>query len=893
MNRSSSSGFQNQHIRSNTDHNNNDIEQIILELSRKEAIQNEKRERCSQLFDSIQSYQNKINTLREQIRDTQNELQVLDDEIDELQKSKEKIMSCCGESSFSSSLVGRGGGNKAHNYDNKGSVTVGDAFNIRNNNDNVKSENKEVKGTLDGHFTHGHSRTREEEKVHDEVLEDKRASLNLLQSVHDVGTNTSSAPYSSSGSGSGSIFPPRLQSHFHHDTTANAVYGNHGNSNSRVLGGETSNRYPWSNQINHELRNTFRIQSFRDHQREIINSTMSGQDVFVIMRTGGGKSLTYQLPALLEGKGPQKKVTVVISPLLSLIRDQEEQMNQFSKGTATSFSSASSSAEQTRRWNLVRDPSGGICLIFVTPEKVYKSGRFKSEMEKLNQQNRLGRFVIDECHCCSVWGFDFRTDYTKLGILKQHFPRIPLIAVTATASDRVREDCCNILRIGRNYRFYRSSANRPNLKYCIKVKPEKADDVVEEMAKFIRGHHPRNAGIIYCFSKKEANSVAEKLSSMGISAKPYHSDVSDTAKERIHRSWMSNKTQVVVATIAFGLGINKPDVRFVLHHSLSKTLEAYYQESGRAGRDGGEADCVLYYSPKDVCRTLGMIHGERTEIAFWSMARYAQMHGDDALCKRIILSNLGEPGSEKIEDVINCGGANSTTEEREIGMFCKDLVKMIHNSGRDMTMTQIVQMWRSKGRDTPDYIKDSSLSSELTKDECERVIVSLMISNILYPNVKFTAYNNIVYIGLKPQAMNLIQSQSPKVRIRFPIRSKDSASKAANKNGSKSETNTSDNSIWISTKKSKNPRKRPAEGMNTKTVSKKKPQKKRKTDMNEELHTVEVIDILDNSSDDGNSYINMPTINAHERKVNHRSSLKKGIALSDNLESSESEYEFE
>lgn len=860
-----------------SNNNDNDVEQIILELSRKEAIQNEKREKCSQLFDSIQSYQNKINALREEIRKTQNELQILDDEIDELQRTKENIIGGnCGGGSSSGKC------------------------NFQKEKHDVKlKSSKALKGTLDGYFTPSHSRTPVEQERQVQVFEKEEehekesgpSLWNPSQSMMQDGNTSLVAPYSSSSAfGTDSIFPPQLQGHFHDSGPRSSAYGNHGNGH---INASSQHAHPWTNQVNYELRNTFGIQSFRDHQREIINSTMSGHDVFVIMRTGGGKSLTYQLPALLEGKAPQKKVTVVVSPLLSLIRDQEEQMNQFSKGTATSFSSALSSAEQTRRWNLVRDINGGICLIFVTPEKVYKSGRFKSEMEKLHQQNRLGRFVIDECHCCSVWGFDFRTDYTKLGILKQHFPRIPLIAVTATASDRVREDCCNILRIGRNYRFFRSSANRPNLKYCIKVKPEKADDVVKEMAKFIREHHPRNAGIIYCFSKKEANSVAEKLSSMGISAKPYHSDVSDTAKERVHRSWMSNKTQVVVATIAFGLGINKPDVRFVLHHSLSKTLEAYYQESGRAGRDGGEADCVLYYSPKDVCRTLGMIHGERTEIAFWSMARYAQMHGDDTLCKRIILSNLGEPGSEKIEDVINSGGANSTTEEREIGMFCKDLVKMIHDSGRDMTMTQIVQMWRSKGKDTPDYIKESSLNSELTKDECERVIVSLMISNILYPNVKFTAYNNIVYIGLKPHAINLIQSQSPKVRIRFPIRNKDSAPKSTSKTGNKSETNASDNSGWISTKKSKNPKKRPAKAKDKKMASIKKPAKRRKPSTNDEELSVEVIDILDNSSGDEKSFHHLPTNNAYKTKGNQRSSsLKKGRALSDDLESSESEYEF-
>jgi ATP-dependent DNA helicase Q1 len=424
---------------------------------------------------------------------------------------------------------------------------------------------------------------------------------------------------------------------------------------------------------------------------------MAGDDVFVIMRTGGGKSLTYQLPALLEGKGQQRKITFVVSPLLSLIRDQEDQMNGFSRGSATSFASGLGSAEQTRRWNLVRDPNSGLCLVLVTPERISKSNKLRNELEKLNAQGRLGRFVIDECHCATQWGHDFRPDYTKLGILKQHFPHVPLIAVTATASDRVREDCCRILRLGTNYQFFRSSANRPNLNYSIRPKSEKADEVVEEIANFIRDSHPRNAGIIYTFSKKEANTVAEKLTNLGITAKAYHAEVSTTAKDRIHRSWMNNKTQVVVATIAFGLGINKPDVRFVIHHSISKTLEAYYQESGRAGRDGKDADCVLFYSPKDVCRTLGMIHGEKTEGSFWSMARYAQTNGDDSVCKRFIMSTLGEPGSDNVDDVINSCG-----EEVQVGRFAQDIVKLIYFSNKDLTMAQVISIWRSKGKDTPD-----------------------------------------------------------------------------------------------------------------------------------------------------------------------------------------------
>ena len=283
--------------------------------------------------------------------------------------------------------------------------------------------------------------------------------------------------------------------------------------------------FSWSNQVQRLLQNTFRIRSFRDHQKEIINATLSGDDVFVIMRTGGGKSLTYQLPALLEGQA-SGKVTMVISPLLSLIKDQEDQMNAFFPNSALSFTSGlvGGATEHARRWDLVRDPNAGVCLIFVTPEKVHNSGKLKSELQKLHEQGRLGRFVIDECHCACQWGHDFRPDYAKLGILKAHFPTVPILAVTATASDKVREECIHILQMNPQHLFFRSTANRPNLHYSVKLKDDGKDAVLDDMANFIQEKWPTGAGIIYTYSKKDADTVADRLLERGIVAEAYHSE---------------------------------------------------------------------------------------------------------------------------------------------------------------------------------------------------------------------------------------------------------------------------------------------------------------------------------------------------------------------------------
>eukprot|EP00536_Pseudo-nitzschia_multiseries_P010940 jgi/Psemu1/204581/e_gw1.352.66.1 len=483
----------------------------------------------------------------------------------------------------------------------------------------------------------------------------------------------------------------------------------------------TASSCPYSkHDIHQALRQSFRLQSFRENQFEIIQSTLSGKDTFVLMKTGGGKSLLYQLPAVLESP----KVTVVVSPLLSLIQDQEDQMNAFVQNSCVSFTSGMGNAQHTENWKRVRSVTGGIVMILVTPERVFKSTKLRSELQRLDEQNRLGRFVIDECHCACQWGHDFRPDYAKLQVLRNYFPHVPIMAVTATASEDVKKDCIQIFKLSRDHAFFRSTANRPNLAY--QVRP-KQTNVITDMVNFVKSKHPRSAGIVYTYSRKDADTVASDLCGHGIVAESYHSDVTPARKWAIHQSWMANRTQVVVATIAFGLGINKPDVRFVLHHTLSKTLESYYQESGRAGRDGKASDCVLYYSPRDVPRMLKMIQGDSTQSLFFAMVKYAQQFGNDDNCRAIILQQMGEPN----QDLEKHRGVSDMVEWRDVTSHAKTLMEvLIHIQNKKITMNMLIT-----------DVKNNPPGKDLTKDDCEGVVIALLMNKLIKPEYRFTAYS--------------------------------------------------------------------------------------------------------------------------------------------------------
>lgn len=358
-------------------------------------------------------------------------------------------------------------------------------------------------------------------------------------------------------------------------------------------------KFNWSMRLAMENRNVFGNSGFRPNQREAMNAALSGKDVFVLMPTGGGKSLCYQLPALLRDG-----VTVVISPLVSLIQDQVDHLwsRQIPCGALTS------GTPQRTRSELMKDlynNSPMSKLIYVTPEKITRSSAFFDVLTSLSRRRLLQRFVIDEAHCVSQWGHDFRPDYKQLAVFKEKFPQIPIMALTATATPEVREDVKVQLRISRDCVMFKQSFNRSNLVYEVR---KKTKHVVDEIAREVTTIHQGEPGIVYCFSQRDCVQVAEALATKhGLRALPYHAGLSDEIRRANQMEWSNGSVQIICSTLAFGMGIDKANVRFVYHHSMPKTIEGYYQESGRAGRDGQVSRCVLYFNMSDRMKVLNML----------------------------------------------------------------------------------------------------------------------------------------------------------------------------------------------------------------------------------------------------------------------------------------------
>ena len=393
------------------------------------------------------------------------------------------------------------------------------------------------------------------------------------------------------------------------ETSGNSLKPNHHKSHGMAAPSPakpTQMQYRWSRDVKIAMRARFHLTGFRPNQLEAINATLSGKDTFVLMPTGGGKSLCYQLPSIISS-GHTRGVTVVISPLLSLMEDQVSHLQQL-KIQALLVNGEVTPEHRRLVMNSLKDPQVEkyIQLLYITPEMISKNQIMGEAFRSLYNRKKLARIVIDEAHCVSQWGHDFRPDYKQLGQVRLQFPGIPVMALTATASETVKFDVIhNLNMVG--CETLTQSFNRPNLTYEVRSKG-KSKDVLVEIAATIKNQYKNQSGIIYCLSRQSCEKIAERLrDDYQIRAHHYHAGMDPLNKTTIQKQWQAGEYHVIVATIAFGMGIDKPDVRFVIHHTIPKSLEGYYQETGRAGRDGKRSGCFLYYGYQDTSALYRMI----------------------------------------------------------------------------------------------------------------------------------------------------------------------------------------------------------------------------------------------------------------------------------------------
>ena len=494
--------------------------------------------------------------------------------------------------------------------------------------------------------------------------------------------------------------------------------------------------------FNDTLRQVFGLHEFRPHQEEIIEQLTGGGDAFVLMPTGGGKSLCYQLPAL-----HRPGMAIVVSPLISLMKDQVDAL----LGNGVKAAMYNSTLKQHEAREVLRQLHGGeLDLLYVAPERMMNPG-FIQSLENVE----IALIAVDEAHCVSQWGHDFRPEYAALGDLRQFFPGVPLIALTATADPHTREDIVNVLGLP-NAPRYITSFDRPNIRYSVleKHRPQ------SQLRRFL-ARRENESGIVYALSRKRVEEVAAYLQEQGYSAAAYHAGLSSDTRKQVQERFLKDDLLIVVATVAFGMGIDKSNVRFVVHYDLPRHLEAYYQETGRAGRDGLPAEALLLFGLQDVAMARSQIESKTNETQrridahkLNSMVGFAE----SLTCRRRVL--LGYLGETLVDDCGNCDVCLEPPEKFDATTAARKVISSVYRVGQRFGIKHVVDVLR--GADTErirtfnhDRLTTYGIGEEHTHAEWTSIARQLIHRGYLVQDIA-----NYSVLKLTPQALPILRGEA-------------------------------------------------------------------------------------------------------------------------------------
>ena len=528
------------------------------------------------------------------------------------------------------------------------------------------------------------------------------------------------------------------------------------------------------------LKNVFGYDTFRLAQEDVITHVLEGRDTFVVMPTGGGKSLCYQIPALcLEG------TALVISPLIALMKDQVDAL--ISNGVRAACYN-SSMGEKASRETLARLHQGDLDLLYVSPERLQQAS-FLQRLEEI----QISMLAIDEAHCVSAWGHDFRPDYARLGGLKETLSHCPTLALTATADETTRADIVSQLRL-RNPAVLVTGFDRPNITYRVDEKHQPGAQLEE-----IISRHEGESGIVYALSRKRVEQVAERLNKAGVRAGAYHAGLSDTVRKEVHEAFIRDELHVVVATVAFGMGIDKPDIRYVVHYDIPKNIEGYYQETGRAGRDGLPSEAVLLLGYQDVVTARALVenHGDPNQKRIELMKLNAMVGFAEALsCRReVLLRYFGEDLQEACGNCDVCVDPPVTFDGTQVAQMA---LSCIYRVNQRFGIRHVVDVLRGSEMERIKRLRHNELSTwGIGKEYADHEWTSF-IRQLIHKGFVFQDVANYAVLKLTDKAGPLLRGeQSVELAKPKPVRKKGKKKKKKQVSRVAEDLNTADQEVFV------------------------------------------------------------------------------------------------